>query len=211
MDRPEDEFIMISSLAHYAYCPRRCALIHIEQIWAENYFTADGRVMHERVHSEDNESRGSVRISRGLPLRSSQLGLVGIADVIEFHEIGPGNWQPFPIEYKRSLQKNNRSDAIQLCAQAICLEEMLNTAVPQGALFYGKMRRRTIISFNDTLRQETEIAATMVRRMILGGVTPKPEYSKQCEKCSIFGKCLPKTIQRKSSVIPYIRKMIDTE
>src|SRR5271157_4827256 len=138
----EEELIPISALNQYDYCPRRCALIHIEQMWDENRFTAEGRIMHEKVHQEGNESRGPVRIARGVPLRSLRLGLVGVADVVEFHKISKDTWQPFPVEYKRGKPKADYCDLIQLCAQAVCLEEMLSIAVPCGALFYGRTRRR---------------------------------------------------------------------
>src|SRR3974390_3797971 len=120
----EDDLIMISALQHYAFCPRQCALIHIEQIWTESGLTAEGRLLHERVHEAGNESRGDLRIARGVQLRSLKLGLIGMADVIEFHKTASGIWQPFPVEYKRGKPKNDHSDSIQICAQGICLEEM---------------------------------------------------------------------------------------
>ena len=204
----EDELISISALAHYYYCKRRCALIHIEQIWTENIFTAEGRIMHERVHEEGNELRGDVRIARGVPLRSLRLGLVGIADVVEFHRLDKDTWQPFPVEYKRGKPKVDHCDLIQLCAQAMCLEEMLSVSVPGGAIFYGRTRRRLYVAFDDTLRKETEDTAKKTRELIASGLTPPPVYEKRCESCSLMSECLPKTIQKRRSVKTYLTRML---
>jgi CRISPR-associated exonuclease Cas4 len=203
----EDDLIMISALAHFSYCPRRCALIHIEQAWEENVFTAEGRILHEKVHEEGKESRGLLRIARGVPLRSLRLGLVGVADVVEFHKMDEGLWRPFPVEYKRGKPKLDHCDAVQLCAQAICLEEMLSVSVVGGALFYGKTRRRTDVLFDEALRRETEETAEQARNLIIGGVTPPPVYRKRCASCSLVGSCLPKKVEKKSSVKRYIERM----
>jgi len=205
----DEELIPISALTHYAYCPRRCALVHIEQIWTENKFTAEGRIMHEHVHEEGNESRGDVRVERGVSLRSLQMGLIGKADVIEYHRKSDGNWQAFPVEYKRGKPKPDDSDKIQLCAQALCLEEMLGVRIPAGALFYGRTRRRLDVEFDEALRQETRETARLSRELIAAGKTPKPVYQKRCESCSLMGECLPKTIQKKRSVANYLRRMLD--
>lgn len=206
----DDELIAISALSHYSYCPRRCALIHIEQVWTENRFTAEGRIMHEKVHEQDRESRGNVRIEYGLPLRSLRLGLIGKADVVEFHRLDKETWQPFPVEYKRGKPKLDHCDMIQLCAQAMCLEEMLSISVSKGAIFYGRTRRRLDVSFDDALRQETEEAAKQAHQLINSGITPPPVYEKRCESCSLIGECLPKKIGKKSSVKHYLTRMIDT-
>jgi CRISPR-associated exonuclease Cas4 len=205
---PEDDLVMISALQHIAFCERQCALIHIEQVWNENRATAEGRIMHERVHEQDRASRGSVRIEYGLPLRSLRLGLVGKADVVEFHRLEKEAWQPFPVEYKRGKPKVDHCDLIQLCAQAICLEEMLSVAVPSGAIFYGKTRRRLDVSFDDNLRKETEDAARKAHELIASGVTPPPVYEKRCESCSLMAECLPKTIQKRRSVKTYLAKIL---
>ncbi|OGP53078.1 MAG: CRISPR-associated protein Cas4 [Deltaproteobacteria bacterium RBG_13_52_11] len=205
----EDEPVPISALNQYSYCPRRCALIHIEQLWDENRATAEGRIMHERVHEQDRESRGDVRIEYGLPLRSLRLGLIGKADVVEFHRVGKDFWQPFPVEYKRGKPKHDHCDLIQLCAQAICLEEMLSVSVPTGAIFYGRTRRRLDVTFDDALRLETEETADKARRLITAGVTPPPVYEKRCKSCSLIGECMPKTIEKKSSVKRYLTRMVD--
>lgn len=204
-----DDLIQLSALQHYAFCPRQCALIHVEQIWTENRLTAEGRIMHEHVHEEGNESRGDVRTERGTSLRSMELGVIGKADVVEYHRQVDGSWQAFPVEYKRGKPKPDHSDKIQLCAQAICLEEMQGSRILSGALFYGKTRRRLNVDFNAALRQETIEAASLTRELITSGKTPKPVYAKRCESCSLLSECLPKTIQKKRSVESYLRRMLD--
>lgn len=204
----DDDLVMISALSHYSYCPRRCALIHIEQVWTENQFTAEGRIMHERVHEAGNESRGTVRIGRGLPLRSSRLGLVGVADVVEFRKVEKCPWQPYPVEYKRGKPKPDHSDVVQLCAQALCLEEMLSVTVSDGAMFYGRTKRRLDVVFHEDLRRTTEKTVADTRQLILSGITPPPEYSRKCESCSIKRECMPKTIGKHLSVSTYVRKLI---
>jgi CRISPR-associated exonuclease Cas4 len=206
----EDDLIQLSALQHYAFCPRQCALIHIEQVWSESGLTAEGRIMHERVHEQDRESRGNVRIEYGLPLRSLKLGLVGKADVVEFRRIGKETWQPFPVEYKRGKPKLDHCDMIQLCAQALCLEEMLSVSVPSGAIFYGRTRRRLDVLLDDALRQETEEAAKQAHQLITSGMTPPPSYEKRCKSCSLIGECLPKAIGKKSSVKRYLARIVDT-
>jgi len=205
----DEELIPISALTHYAYCPRRCALVHIEQIWTENKFTAEGRIMHEHVHEEGNESRGDVRIERGTALRSLNLGIIGKADVVEYHRQPDGSWQAFPVEYKRGKPKPDHCDKIQLCAQAMCLEEMLDTHIPAGALFYGKTRRRLDVEFDEALRQETRDAARLTYELIASKKTPGPVYEKRCKSCSLIAECLPKTVQKKRSVESYLKRILD--
>lgn len=202
-----DDLVMLSALNHYIYCPRRCALIHIEQIWSENLFTAEGRIMHDKADSNKFESRGNIRIDYSVPLRSLRLGLVGKADVVEFHKQGD-KWIPFPVEYKRGKPKGDNCDKVQLCAQAICLEEMMNIEIPEGALFYGQTRRREDVVFDEKLRRETEEAAKKVHELIESGITPKAEYSKKCDKCSLVELCLPKANSKASS---YLAKAMEEE
>ncbi|HOO44776.1 MAG TPA: CRISPR-associated protein Cas4 [Deltaproteobacteria bacterium] len=204
----EDDLISISALAHYSYCPRRCALIHIEQIWTENLFTVEGRIMHENAHDEKHQSRKDVRIESGVPLRSLKLGLIGKADVIEFHRREDGTWLPYPVEYKRGKPKRDNCDRIQLCAQALCLEEMLGLPIPEGALFYGKTRHRLDVVFDDTLRSETKETALKTREIIASGKTPAPVYAKRCERCSLMEICLPRTVQKKRTVRGYLTRMV---
>ncbi len=182
-------------------------LIHIEQAWSENLFTAEGRIMHEKADSNKFESRGNVRIDYSVPIRSLRLGLIGKADVVEFHRKDNGIWQPFPVEYKRGKPKSNNCDRVQLCAQALCLEEMLRVEIPEGALFYGQTRRREDIVFDEKLRRETEDAVRKAHELIESGMTPKAEYSKKCKKCSLLNLCMPKVNARASS---YLRKAVDS-
>src|SRR3989338_8355257 len=203
----EEDLTPISALNQYLYCPRRCALIHIEQLWSENLFTAEGRIMHDKADSNKFESRGNIRIDYSVPLRSLRLGLVGKADVVEFHKHGD-MWIPFPVEYKRGKPKMDDSDKVQLCAQAICLEEMMKVEIPEGALFYGQTRRREEVVFDEKLRRETEVAAKKVHELIESGITPKAEYSKKCERCSLLHLCLPKANSKASS---YLAKAMEEE
>ena len=163
--------------------------------------------MHERVHEEGNEMRAGVRIERGVSLRSLHLGLIGKADVVEFHRQESGAWLPFPVEYKRGKPKPDHCDKVQLCAQALCLEEMLHTNIPEGALFYGQTRRRLDVPFDDILRRETEDTARQVRELLNSGKTPKPVYAKRCKNCSLMADCLPKAIQKRRSVKSYLQRM----
>lgn len=207
----EDDLIMLSALQHYIFCPRQCALIHIEQVWTENVFTAEGRLMHDRAHDGGSEMRDGVRIDRGLALRSLRLGLSGNADVVEFHRQPDGSWVSFPVEYKRGKPKADDCDTVQLCAQALCLEEMLNVAIPSGALFYGKTRRRLDVTFDEWLREKTERTVENVRVLIESGKTPEAVYAKRCDSCSLVAQCLPKTMGRRRSVKQYLAKALEKE
>ena len=208
MNYTEDDLLPLSGLQHLAFCERQCALIHIEQAWAENLFTAEGRIMHERVHEADRgESRGDVRVEYSMPLRSLRLGLIAKADVVEFHrrvEEGKEVWRPYPVEYKRGRPKKANVDKVQLCAQALCLEEMLGVEVPSGALFYGKTRHRQDVDFDADLRSETEDTARRFHRLFESGHTPKPVYEKKCDSCSMMNLCLPKTIGKDKSIERYL-------
>ena len=205
----EDELLPISALSHLKYCERRCALIHIEQVWSENRLTAEGQLLHEKVHEREDESRGDLRIARGLRLRSLALGLYGVADVVEFHKQPDGSWQAFPVEYKRGKPKPNICDEVQLCAQAMCLGEMLNTQVSCGAVFYGLPRRRMDVEITPSLREQTESAAKRLHELIRSGVTPTAEYEKKCRSCSLFDLCMPKRIGGgKRNVDAYLKEMI---
>ena len=207
MYSPED-LIQLSALQHMVFCPRQCALIHVEQTWTESGRTAEGRIMHERVHDESRESRGDVRIEYGVSLRSLRLGLIGKADVVEFHRRPDGFWLPPPVEYKRGKPKANDCDKVQLCAQALCLEEMLSVPIPAGALFYGQTRHRLDVVFDEALRRETEETARRAHDLIASGRTPPPVYAKRCENCSLMAECLPKTIQKRRSVRSYLTRIL---
>lgn len=150
--------IMLSALQHYAFCPRQCALIHLEQVWEDNEHTAEGTLMHENAHGEKSRMRNGVKIASDLELRSTRLGLRGRADVVEFHRART-MWTPYPVEYKKGHpHKGNDADAVQLCAQALCLEEMLDVQIQEGALFYGEARRRRVVQFDEHLRQRTGVS-----------------------------------------------------
>lgn len=182
----------ISGLQHYLFCPRQCALIHLDQEWTENRFTAEGRVLHDRAHDGPDESRPGIRITRGLPVRSESLHIHGVCDIVEFHRSGT----VMPVEYKRGKPKAHRADEVQLCAQALCLEETLNTEIPAGALFYGKPRRRTAIEFDDALRDLTRSIAAEFHRLIEEKIIPVAVYeSRKCGACSLKEICLPKVSQ----------------
>jgi CRISPR-associated exonuclease Cas4 len=202
----ESDLLMLSALQHIAFCERQCALIHIEQAWSENRLTAEGRILHERVHGGNAESRGDVYIVRGLKLRSLALGLSGVADVVEFHRVENGGnlipgkkglWRPFPVEYKRGKPKKDSCDEVQLCGQAMCLEEMLGTKIENGALYYGLQHKRHEVIFNESLRNATERTAQRLHELISKGVTPPAIYEKKCDHCSMMDICVPRAGKRK--------------
>jgi len=184
-------------------------LIHIEQLWSENRFTAEGRIMHDDAHEEGVERRKGVRIERGMPLRSLALGLSGKADVVEFHKAENGKyWIAFPVEYKRGKPKTDHCDMVQLCAQAMCLEEMLKTTIASGALFYGKTKHRLDVVFDEALRTETKELALRLHLFLGQGSTPVAVYSAKCDSCSLFEQCMPKVTEGRSSVSSYIKREI---
>lgn len=212
----EDDLLPISALQHLAFCERQWALIHLERVWDDNVLTAEGRLLHRKVHAESVEVREGVRIVRGLRLRSLRLGLAGVSDVVEFHPVANpqegvrlpvvrGTWMPFPVEFKRGRPKRRNCDRVQLCAQAMCLEEMLGVSIPTGALFYGKTRRRQDVPFDDRLRGETEALAARLHDLTRAGKTPQARYDKMCDSCSLASLCLPKAASRKE-VAPYLRR-----
>jgi len=212
----EDDLLPVSALMHLVYCARRCALIHIERLWDENRFTAQGRQLHERSHEQDAETRVDLRAVRGLRVHSLRLGLWGQADVVEFGRLPPdstggceleglsGRWQPFPVEHKRGREKPDLSDEAQLCAQALCLEEMLGVAVPEGAIFYHQPRRRHPVEFTGGLRRETETLAARLHELLRAGVTPPAQYERKCRSCSLLDLCLPQTAGQRRSAKRYL-------
>lgn len=201
-----EELVPISALQHMLYCPRQCALIHIEQEWADNRLTAEGTLLHQRSDAGRGERRGSVRTERSVALRSQRLGVTGIADVVEVHHGAP----PYPVEYKRGRPKAHRADEVQLCAQAVCLEEMTGAAVPEGALFYGRHRRRKTVCFDAKLRALTVRTASDTRRMLASGVTPAPEYEpRKCNACSLKERCQPQSPRGANAVDRMLRRAIE--
>lgn len=180
-----EDCLPISGLQHLAFCPRQWGLIHIEQAWRENRLTAEGRLLHERADLPGQSRREEVRTVRGMWLRSDRLALTGRADIVEFRPV------PYPVEYKRGKRKPNDCDAVQLCAQALCLEEMLNAQIPRGAFFYGEPRRRLEVLFTPELRNRTESLAATMHRLFCAGLTPAAEPGPHCRRCSLLDVCLP--------------------
>jgi CRISPR-associated exonuclease Cas4 len=171
------------------YCPRPCALIHVEKIWSENRFTAEGRILHLRADSGGPTRRGGVCEDRAVPIRSDRLGLYGVADVVEMRPGPDGRAIPFPVEYKRGSPKVADWDRVQLCAQALCLEEMLGVRVPDGAIFYGTPRRREKVVFDDRLRDTVETCCLDLHAMISSSATPAATSSERCRGCSLRSAC----------------------
>ena len=214
MDDTDIELLPLSSLQHLAYCPRQFALIHIEQQWAENRFTSEGQILHERVNKGGSERRGDLHIARSLRLVCRELGVSGIADVVEFHRVAvggctlvgiEGGWQPYPVEYKRGRSKADDWDRLQLCAQAMALEEMLGVPVPDGAIFYGKPRRREVVPIDATLRDKARQLAADAHALFNDGLTPLPEPGPKCDHCSLRDLCMPDG----ASVRDYLQRMLD--
>jgi CRISPR-associated exonuclease Cas4 len=195
----EDDLLPISALQHFVFCPRQCALIHIERTWEENQLTAEGELLHARVQSGETTTRGALRVLRALPLVSHRLGIAGVADVVEIHRAPGGGEEAFPVEYKRGTTKVHDADRVQLCAQALCLEEMLSLPVPQGALFYAKPRRRDLVKFDAALRARAEAVIVEVQQMMDSGVVPPPRYGARCRSCSLIEVCQPKLYSGRSA------------
>lgn len=190
----EDQLLPLSALQHWLYCPRQCALIHLEQVWAENKFTAEGQVLHHKAHEGADESKGGVRITRSMSVRSFVLGISGQCDIVEFHADG----RVVPVEYKRGKPKSHRADEVQLCAQAMCLEEMLGLMITSGCLFYGENRRRTVVEFDLDLRGLVTETAAALHAMIDSRETPLAEYeARRCDACSLIELCQPKAMRFK--------------
>jgi CRISPR-associated exonuclease Cas4 len=198
------DLLPISALQHLLFCERQCALIHVEQVWAENRFTAEGNVMHEKAHDGPDEMKAGVRIARGLDVKSETLGLSGQCDVVEFHERPLSQGGPhsplcgsiLPIEYKRGKPKAHRADEVQLCAQALCLEEMQSVTIPEGRLFYGQTRRRTDVIFDDELRALTKETAQRLHELIDSRETPPAVYeARKCDACSLIELCMPNAMR----------------
>ena len=196
----DDDLLAIAGLQHFAFCRRQWALIHLEQQWAENARTAQGQLDHKRCHDESQvEKRGDLLIVRGMRVVSRQLGLSGICDVVEFRadpegvclQGREGRWQPMPVEYKHGHSKESDADRLQLCAEAMCLEEMLCCEIPAGYLFYGDTRHRFRVEFNEELRGKVRGAAEEMHRLYSQRYTPKVKRTKSCNACSLKDICLP--------------------
>ncbi len=212
----EEDYLMLSGIQHFAFCRRQWAIIHIEQQWEENGRTTAGELMHKKAHDEGSfEKRGSLLTVRGLRIASRELGLSGQCDVVEFREDADGvllfgydgTWAPVPIEYKRGVPKENNADELQLCAQAICLEEMFQIRIPEGYLYYGENRRRSHVEFTDDLRQQVKKTAQEMHDLYQRGHTPGSKSSKKCKACSLENLCVPK-LQKAMKVRDYMERHI---
>lgn len=203
----EEDWLQLSGLQHFAFCRRQWALIHIEDQWAENVRTVDGSLMHRRVHDQAfRESRGDCLVVRGLAVHSAELGVSGQCDAVEFHRDPTGvtlrgregTWLPYPVEYKRGTPKEHDADELQLCAQAMCLEEMLCCGVPEGALYYGEIRHRITVPLTPALRRRVRDSLAEMHALYRRRHTPQVKLSKACSACSLKELCLPKLMGRGS-------------
>ena len=220
MPYSEAQLLPISALEHFLFCPRQFALIHIEQQWADNVMTVQGSALHDRTHEAGTEARGEVRLTRALRFRSLRLGLSGMADVVEWHRVEDdggggvplagvaGRWRPYPVEYKRGKAHEERCYEVQLCAQALCLEEMLGLELPAGALYAGASHQRREVEFDEALRAETEAAAGRMHALFAAGRTPPAEYTHKCRSCSLVELCLPKLCNGGHSARAYLDQVL---
>jgi CRISPR-associated exonuclease Cas4 len=214
----EEDLLPVSALSQLVFCERRAALMLLERLWADNVFTAEGALLHEQSHYPTVECRREWRVVRGLWLHSFQLGLYGQADVVEFRRLShksangvllpgvDGWWQPFPVEFKRGSLRREASFEVQLCAQAVCLEEMLGAPVRYGALYYGKTRRRLELELSEELRDRTRAAAEHLHELVAARKTPRAVFRKKCLSCSLLELCLPTAMSPKKSVRKYLKQ-----
>lgn len=198
----DSDFLLISGLQHLVFCEKQWALIHVEGLWSENSLTAEGSHLHEKVHKIGRESRGNVKLATSLALCSYRLGLSGVSDMVEFHRddengvyIGAfgarRKWRPYPVEYKRGRKRPDAADEMQLCAQAVCLEEMLGAQILHGAIYYGEPKRRTEVDFTETLRAALEEACFRARELMSGLASPSYNVGRHCRSCSMEQFCMP--------------------
>lgn len=216
MEYKEEDFLLLSGIQHFSFCRRQWALIHIEQQWKENLRTIEGQILHEKTHDNTiKEKRGDLIVSRGMSIFSRSLGITGTCDVVELHKVSDGvniygrdgTYKPVPIEYKRGKPKEDESDKLQLCAQAMCLEEMLLCEIPEAFLFYGETKRRLKVKLDDELRQNVKSIIKEMHELYDKRYTPKVKSSKKCKSCSLTEICVPK-LCKSPSVINYIKKNI---
>jgi len=195
----EDDFIKLSALQHYVFCPRQCGLIHVEDVWTDNVFTVRGEILHEKVDTDTYETRGIIKTVRALRIHSTRLGIVGQCDVVEFRKstYADVSLDVMPVEFKSGKPKEDVSDKVQLCAQALCLEEMMNTQVKRGAFFYGKIRRRVQVELDEELRKQTEEIITAVHEIVSQKKVPAARYNEKCRNCSLEEMCMPKAMNEK--------------
>jgi CRISPR-associated exonuclease Cas4 len=219
MSYNESEYLLLSGIQHFTFCRRQWALIHIENQWSDNLLTVEGELMHTNAHDSDfREKRGDAITVRGVNISSPTLGVSGQCDVVEYHRSDSGIplsgydglWQPYPVEYKHGAPKTTDADILQLCGQAMCLEEMLCCDVRSGALFYGETRRRERVTFTDELRQRVRDSLSEMHELYRRGHTPKVKPTKSCNACSLKELCLPK-LMKKRSVSEYIKNAMEEE
>lgn len=216
----EEDYIMISGIQHFAYCKRQWALIHVEHQWEQNLYTVKGDIVHEKVDDPFlMESRGNLIIARSVPVHSELLGCYGIADLVEYHRSDEGIkiagkegcYRLYPIEYKAGKPKDDNIDKVQLCLQAMCFEEMHETSVPEGAIYYAKTRKREGVVFTQKLREQAQKLLKEMHNLISNSITPLPSYAKICDHCSLYNICLPKSKLKFESVNHYVRFQIAEE
>ena len=195
--------IPISALQHYVICPRQCAYIHTESVWDSNYFTAKGDQLHERVHSETAETRGSIRFERGVQVYSDRIGVTGKLDLLEIN-LKSGNYTP--IEYKRGKPKVSDCDRVQLCAQVLCLEEMCKIRIASAAIWYWQVRKRHLVEIDESLRSLTHESIEGTRRLLQSCVIPKAKYQQTCNACSLVERCKPRL---KDTSVDFLQRMFN--
>jgi CRISPR-associated exonuclease Cas4 len=216
VDYTEEDFLLLSGIQHFAFCKRQWALIHIEQQWQENLRTIEGQILHEKTHDHTiKEKRGDLIISRGMAIFSRSLGLSGVCDVVEMHKASDGlkifgregTYKPIPIEYKRGKPKEDESDIVQLCAQVICIEEMLLCHIPEAFLFYGETKRRIKVIIDSELRESVKTIVKEMHQLYERRYTPKVKPTKACKACSLSEICMPR-LCKNSSAVSYIKQNI---
>jgi CRISPR-associated exonuclease Cas4 len=217
----DEELLMLSGIQHIAFCERQWALIHIEQQWAENVLTVEGKHMHEKVDNPmDSDLSKNEIVLRSVSLVSRQLGLYGISDVVELSKSDishnsiklvsrDGYWKPIPVEYKRGKPKPDACDEVQLCAQCICLEEMYSISISYGYLYYGETRHRHEVEFTEELRLKVKDYCNRMHELYNSEKTPPPVYKPHCNKCSLINVCLPKKIANNMSVNEYLNDLLN--
>lgn len=217
----DEMLLLLSGIQHFAFCERQWSLIHIEQVWQENLLTVEGHHLHERVDDPfGDESRGDRRIVRSMPVLSRELGLQGVADMVEFRKESTrspgvvslrdieGYWRPRPVEFKRGKPKPDDRDAVQLCAQAICIEEMMQTSISHGDIYYGQTRRRQAVELSSALRARTRELSARMHELFEAGITVTNVKKKPCQNCSLQDVCQPKLLRRRQSASQYISSML---
>ncbi|WP_163869945.1 CRISPR-associated protein Cas4 [Myxococcus eversor] len=211
MSDARETWVALSALQHLLFCERQAALIHVEQLWREDVNTALGRLLHERVDLPGHDARPGCRVERAVRLGCSRLRVSGRADLVEYHPdpASPMGWRPYPVEVKRGRRKSHDADAVQLCAQALCLEEMHGVEVPEGALFHGAEHRRRAVLFDARLRARTEEAIARMHELLARRCVPVVPRAPKCAACSLEPMCLPQVTAGQRSVSEHLRRMVE--